>query len=157
MHLILFGFPGSGKTHLGKKLAETLQRPFIDTDDLLIDLYFQRAQIKCTVRQIHQQIGEAAFRLLEQEALQSLSHQPPSIVALGGGAVLLPQNVAFLRTVGQLIYLKVPFELACERLLSRGIPSFADPKNPKASLKKLYKIREPLYHSLSTLQVPDGI
>ena len=148
MHLILFGFPGSGKTHFGKRLAKQLQLPFIDTDDLI------KKQTGLSVRETYQAIGKEKFRRLEQETLEQLAHLPPSVIALGGGTILNLKNAAFLRTIGELIYLKVPANIAINRLLERGIPAFADPLDPIASLEKLYEERKPIYESLATLQVP---
>ena len=212
MHLILFGFPGSGKTHFGKKLAKQLNRPFVDTDDLLCALYQKRTnqtlipnsatnlefrghhrnpslndsswailpqygsphdhsnpdhseppkfqvddRVRYSIREIYQALGASAFRLLEAEALESLQNLPPSIIALGGGSVLQPKNVSFLRTLGELIYLDVPCEIAIKQLLSRGIPAFADPKDPIGSLQRLYQERAPIYKSIATLRIPHGL
>ena len=91
MNLVLIGLRGTGKSTVGRLLAERLQRPFFDTDTLVQ----QRAGK--TIREIFEQDGEAAFRALESAVVRECAQQRNAVLATGGGAVLDPQNTAALR------------------------------------------------------------
>lgn len=134
MNLILFGFKGSGKTHFGKLLARKMERPFIDTDEGIKDLYTQ--------------VGPQQFRALERAAIVKLQHVENSIIALGGGAVLDPQNVELLQTIGALVYLKTGPETLKKRIFQGKLPAFFDPKDPEKSFWKMIQEREPIYRSI---------
>ncbi len=142
MNLIIFGFKASGKTSLGKMISSYLNCPFVDTDDLIAKEH------GLSVREIHKKLGDLKFRELEKKVIRGLRSLKHSVIALGGGTVLDPENVAFLQTQGKLIYLKASFETVCERIFKEGIPSFVDPKDPVASLKKIYLERVPIYESI---------
>ncbi|MBU6383006.1 MAG: hypothetical protein KGQ49_00985 [Verrucomicrobia bacterium] len=148
MNLLLFGFKASGKTHFGKRLAHAMHRPFIDTDDLIIELYRKEMGKTARCRDIHKKLGEEGFRALERRALRELQHVQNSIIALGGGAILDPNNVEFLQTVGALVFLKASPETLKMRVLKDEIPSFLDPKDPEGSFYRMIREREPIYRSI---------
>lgn len=148
MNLLLFGFKASGKTHFGKLLSHKMHRPFIDTDDLIVELYKKDTDKQRNCRQIHKELGEEPFRGLETRALHLLKHVQNSIIALGGGAILNPKNVEFLQTVGALVYLKASPEKLKARILKDEIPSFLDPKDPEGSFYRMIQEREPLYRGI---------
>ena len=86
-HVVLVGLMGTGKTTVGRALAERLHRRLLDSD-LLIE-----ARTGRTVRQIFQDEGEPAFRALETEVLiEALAQTTPSVIAAAGGVVLSEQN-----------------------------------------------------------------
>lgn len=131
MNLILFGFKSCGKTFFGKKLAEKMGRPFIDTDDLL----------SSPPKELYRKVGESAFRALEKKAIHSLVAQN-TIIAVGGGAVLDPENVFRLQRLGTLVYLKASFAFFEQRLLQNELP------DPKISLFTLFHKRLPFYEAI---------
>ena len=135
MHLILFGFQGCGKSTIGKQLAEQLQRPFIDTDARIVE----RAGLP--VRELYHTLGETKFRTLEKQIILELEPRPDAVIALGGGSVLDPESVRFLRTIGQLIYLDIPFE----QLRIEGTPAYADGR----ALFEIYQTRKPIYEAVA--------
>jgi shikimate kinase len=144
MNIVLFGFKGCGKTYYGKLASIAFQCPFIDTDDLIVSLYGENIPI----RTLYQRLGERAFRELETQAIQQMHPLSPAVIAVGGGAILHPANVVHLQTMGHLVYLKVDFLTAMERILKQGIPSFANAKKPIASLQEIYITRVPIYESI---------
>ena len=148
MNLILFGFKASGKTHFGKLFSLQMHRPFIDTDHLIIELYKKDADKERTVRQIHQELGEEKFRALEKRALHLLKTIQNAIIALGGGAVLDPENVEFLQTVGALVFLKTSAETLKKRIFKEELPSFLNPKDRESSFYQMIQEREPIYRSI---------
>lgn len=140
MNSILFGFKGSGKTHFGKILANKLGCPFIDTDDLILKLYEEESNRNITVRNLYQCIGEEEFRKLEMRAVTRLIGVKNSVIALGGGAILHPTNLAVLESMGTLIYLQV----SLETLQNRGVTLLAGP------IEKFYQERISVYEAISS-------
>lgn len=138
MNLILFGFKGAGKTHLGKQLSTELNRPFIDTDQLL------ELQHKCTVRELYRKLGELQFRKAESQIILSLKDDF-SVIALGGGAVLLPENVVHLQRIGRLIFVDTPFAIIQARIMQSGPPAFLGTVH---TLKEIYDERKRIYESI---------
>lgn len=154
MNLILFGFKSSGKTTLGKKLAQYLNRPLIDTDRLLEELYFKQTGQKLTFREIFSTIGDTAFRALESDVVQQLKGTKNAIIAVGGGLILNPQNAAFLAKLGQLVYLKVSKETLKKRILGKSEPpAYLDPADLEGSFEKMYRERRAKYEEIHALSI----
>lgn len=143
MNIILFGFKGCGKTHYGRRLSKLLHRPFIDTDHLI-----EARHPGLTVRQIHETLGEAAFRAEEAEVILGLVDTKHSIIAVGGGAVLIPRNVEMLQRLGKMIYLDV----SLETVIKRGVSLSLGPLEP------IYRARKPIYESIPAYRISvDGL
>jgi shikimate kinase len=84
---VLVGLMGTGKTTVGRLLAERLGRPFVDSDAVV------EARTGRTVREIFETDGEAAYRPLETDALlDALASPVPAVIAAAGGVVLSPVN-----------------------------------------------------------------
>lgn len=130
---IFFGFKGAGKTHLGKKLARALGRPFIDTDERMLE-----ESGFTNIRQLHQQLGDPEFRRLEARIVRALEGTERSIIAVGGGTVLDAANVQVLQRLGQLVYLKVNLETLQRRGVSLSL----------GALEDLYRERLPIYEAI---------
>lgn len=101
-NLVLVGMTGSGKTTVGRLLAQALQRPFVDTDAMV------EAEEQQTIAEIFAARGERHFRALEAAAIRSASSLRGQVVAVGGGAVLDPGNVTNLRGTGDVVWLDAP-------------------------------------------------
>jgi 3-dehydroquinate synthase len=97
MHLFLYGPPGSGKSTIGRILAERLDLPFIDLDAVI------EASARQAIRDIFAAEGEAGFRLRESAALKDVSAGAPCVVGLGGGALLKPENRALAEATGEIL------------------------------------------------------
>lgn len=143
-HFILFGFKGCGKTFWGQCFAHALEMPFIDTDRMVCELYGEGR----TCREIYEAIGAAEFRRLERLAVASLEGAAQSVIALGGGTILCPENRAVLAKTGLLIYLKASYETLKSRILKQPLPAFLDPRNPEEAFENYYLKTLPLYQCI---------
>ncbi|HSX10925.1 MAG TPA: shikimate kinase [Chlamydiales bacterium] len=149
MNIILFGFKGAGKTHFGRLLALKIHRPFIDTDDLILELYAKEAGQRKKAKQIYAELGKVAFRDLEKRAVQTLKGVENSVIAVGGGTVVDPENVAVLQKVGALVYLKAGSETIKKRIFKEELPAFFDKNDPEGSFLAMVHEREPIYRSIA--------
>jgi shikimate kinase len=98
-NLVLIGYRATGKTAVGVRLAEVLQRPFVDLDQVLV------REAGRSVADIVAQGGWAEFRRLEKELVVRYRDVRGLILATGGGVVLDVANVAALRENGIIIWL----------------------------------------------------
>ena len=150
MNIILFGFKGSGKTTLGKLLAEQLQWQFIDIDRIIEELYQKKEKKSLPAHKIYE-LSSETFRLLEKQAVFSLINTNNAVIATGGGSVLDTENVAELKKLGKLIYLKAPKELIKQRMLTGRLPAFLDKNDPEESFAKMYLEREKIYTAIADI------
>jgi shikimate kinase len=143
--LALVGLSGTGKSTLGRALAEALGWPLLDTDALIIG-----AQGR-PVAAIFAELGEAPFRDLESAALAEALAAPPAVVATGGGAVLRPANRDLLRRRATVIWLDAPDAVILARLAAHdeGRPLLAD--SPAARLAALRAAREAIYRVVADI------
>ncbi|MDF3026685.1 MAG: Shikimate kinase [Fluviicola sp.] len=109
-HIFLIGFMGSGKSTVGKLLAERLHLPFIDSDKEI-----EKTAGK-TINEIFSGEGEEAFRRLEMTFLTQLSSSKPSVVAVGGGFPMLEGALELMHESGLVIYLNTSLLTLIKRL-----------------------------------------
>jgi shikimate kinase len=109
-NIVLIGMMGSGKTTVGRLLARRLDRDFVDTDDLI------ETEQGRSVPQIFADQGERAFRRIEAEVIRRVTALRGRIVAVGGGAVTLPENRTQLRMTGDLVMLEASAQTLAARL-----------------------------------------
>ena len=113
--IFLYGPPGSGKTSVGKVLAEKLAVPFVDLDQRI------EGQAGMSVPEIFGKRGEAGFRQLEKTALREVLKLDWGVIALGGGTLLDPDNRALVEAEGSILCLSAADEVLLERLESASI------------------------------------
>ena len=110
-HLVLVGLMGAGKSTVGARCAARLERPFVDTDDLIV----MRAGMP--VAEIFRTGGEERFRALEREVIADECASPaPLVIASGGGAIVDPDNRRRLRSAGVVVWLRAPVEVLAARV-----------------------------------------
>ncbi len=119
MKIVLTGFRGTGKTSVGRILAERVGLPFFDTDALV------ERRAGMPIPEIFRRHGEAHFRALEREAIASL-RGAEGVISTGGGAVLDPANVADLRWRGTVFLLSASPAIILERIAGSDRPGLTD-------------------------------
>jgi shikimate kinase len=142
---VMVGAPGAGKSTIGSMVAEALGVPFLDVDSDI------EAVAGKPIPDIFIDDGEEHFRKLETRAVIAALERFDGVLALGGGAVLAPENRAALagHTV---VYLVVDVPDAISRVgLGQGRPLLA--LNPRATLRHLLSQRRPLYEEVATITV----
>ena len=116
MNIILIGYRCTGKTSVGKKLAEKLRVPFYDTDALIID------RIGKTIKEWVEEKGWESFRQEEKAVIRERASLDSTVIALGGGAVLDPENREIIRRNALILWLAADVQTIGERMS-------ADPNN----------------------------
>ena len=151
MNIILIGCRCSGKTSVGKRLARELGRPFVDTDDWLVE------KAGRSVSKIVEDDGWEGFRQLEREVIQEVCSRDNTVIATGGGVVLYPINVAAMQRNGRVVWLKVSPQTVKQRMVR---DENTDDLRPPLTSKGLYdeivdvlKEREPLYEQAMNLSI----
>ncbi len=139
-NIVLTGLMGSGKTTIGKLLAEKLNMNFIDTDELIIK------KAKKPIKQIFAEDGEEFFRDMESEIIQEVSLQTNSVISTGGGAVLRDQNIENLKQNGILFHLYAPAEELFKRIKDDTERPLIKTPNPAETLEKIQIAREYYYN-----------
>ena len=109
----MIGMMGSGKTTIGRLLAEAVDVPFVDLDEAIEERTGQ------TVAALFDQHGEFNFRACEAQVLRDLPRRyPAAVIATGGGAPVHFDNVDFMLRTGTVVYLNVSAEELIRRLTS---------------------------------------
>lgn len=138
--LYLVGFMASGKTTIGKVLADHLGWPLYDVDS---DIERQEGM---SIGQLFEERGEAAFRDLETRMIakrvRTVQAGMPGVIVLGGGAFVQPRNFELLEKNGVTVWLDCPLEIVRRRLGDDTTRPLA--RNPEL-LARLYEDRRPLY------------
>ncbi len=137
-NIIIIGMPGCGKTTIGKKVAEKLGKKFIDTDELLVDIY------KKEISDIFENEGEEKFREYETETLKSIDKNINAVIATGGGIVVKERNIPVLKELGRVVFLDREVEDILSTLDSDSRPLLAD---DRSRIYKLYDDRYEKYKS----------
>lgn len=119
-NIVLTGMPGAGKSTVGKRLAENLNRPFFDLDEEIVRV------AKRPISDIFAAEGEDAFRNIETRILREvLANQKGIVLATGGGAILRDENIDLLRRNGKIYFIDRPLS-ALLPTLDRPLASTAE-------------------------------
>lgn len=139
----LVGFMGTGKTTLGRRVAERMGLPFVDLDERI-----ERSS-GMTVSQIFALEGEEGFRRRESQALVELTSGPePAVVATGGGAFTLGSNRRLMKSAGVVVWLDVPLGELLSRVEGGARPLWRTPDDVQTLLERRRSDYEEAHHRL---------
>lgn len=138
LNVYLIGMMGSGKSTVGKELAQKLNYRFFDTD-VLIEQVAQK-----TINEIFTQDSESAFRQMETQILAELSSNLRLAIATGGGIVLKRENWSYLHH-GLIVWLDAPIEVLLARLAADNTRPLLQNPDPAGTLQQLLNQRQELY------------
>jgi shikimate kinase len=145
--IFLVGPMGSGKTAVGRRLAQALGLAFIDSDDEI------EARAGVDIPFIFEREGEAGFRDRERKAIDELTARPGIVLATGGGSAMDPGNRACLHDRGFVVYLHTGIDQQLRRTRGgRPRPMLAT-GDPREVLVRLMAVREPQYREIAHLVV----
>lgn len=148
--LLLVGMMGSGKSTIGRLLADATGWPYLDNDELV-------ARTRgATSRAIAQRGGTDAVRAAESAALAiGLTQEPPCIIGVAAGTVLDPENRARMRDGGIVVWLDAdPLTLATRAVGGAHRPWLDD--DPKSWMRETAERRAPLYAELADIRADTG-
>jgi shikimate kinase len=150
--IVLCGFMSSGKTTIGRPLAERLGYDFIDTDDLLIDTYHM------TIKEMFAVGGETYFRDCEHEIAKKAASMERVVISTGGGMMTFERNAALLAAHGTVIYINQDFDTCYARLCTQPDRPLIK-NNSREQLLERYNSRVPFYKKYAsyTLTNPESI
>ncbi|HYU36670.1 MAG TPA: shikimate kinase [Gemmatimonadales bacterium] len=140
-HVLLIGLPGSGKSAVGRLVAEQLQAGFVD-----IDAIVERREGR-PITMIFAEKGEAAFREMERKEVETALAGEPAVIAPGGGWAAQPGAIDAAKPHALVIYLHARPETATQRAAPEGTRPALSGEDPVARMRLLQKEREPFYRS----------
>jgi len=144
-NVVLTGFMGTGKTTVGRLLADLLGYEFVDTDELIVELYGP-------IEAIFRERGEDAFRAIERDVAAELAERDRVVISTGGRMMLDPANAATLGARARVFCLTASPETIAARVLDGPArPLLAGP-SPIARIRQLLAEREAGYAQFE--QVP---
>jgi shikimate kinase len=146
-NIVLVGFMGSGKTTVGKLIADATGMPLLDMDSII------EARAGRTINEIFADDGEAHFRALERALVQELAATEGNIISTGGGIVLNGQNISDFEETGLVVCLLADAETVLDRVKhDSSRPLLAGDKESKiiALLESRKTLYEAITHKIDT-------
>jgi shikimate kinase len=151
MQILLIGYRCTGKSSVGRLLAMGLGLPFYDTDQLIV------SHLGKTIKELVAEEGWEAFRLEEKKVIRQISSLEAAVIALGGGAILDPENREQIKERGVVVWLiagvnTILKRMSADPLNTENRPSLSD-KGWQDEIRETLARRTPLYRQLSEIQV----
>jgi shikimate kinase len=144
-NIALIGFMGTGKTSVGRLVAEQLRFEYLDTDDVI------QSATGRSITEIFEADGEAAFRALEEKVVKELADRKKTVIATGGGLPVNPKNLASLKKHSLVVCLWSSPEKIWERVRHQSHRPLLHDQNPQAKIRELLAAREPFYKQADVL------
>ena len=141
-NIILVGFMGTGKTTVGRRLADALGMTFVDMDDVIVE------RAGKPIPRIFEEDGEPHFRNMERQLVRDLAAQPGLVVGAGGGIVLDPGNVADFSATGLVICLWAEPQAVLDRVAGDTNRPLLQVEDKLARICELLEKRRPLYEAI---------
>lgn len=151
MNIVLIGYRCSGKSSVGRYIADKTGRKFIDTDELI------KKKAGSTIEEKISDSGWEDFRELEKGIVKEVSDSDNLVIATGGGIVMDEENILNLKRNGFVVWLKGDLEVISARMNSDEENGDIRPsltgENPVDEIKDVMDIREPLYRKAGDMAV----
>jgi shikimate kinase len=155
MNIYLIGYRCCGKTSVGKALTKLLDRPFLDTDEAVI----QKAGM--TISEMVAQSGWEAFRNIEKSIVTQTTLLDHHIIATGGGVILNPDNIRNMKKAGRVIWLRVSPETVRTRMVADLQTAIQRPDltaiGSMNEIEAVLLTRQPLYEKASDMVLDTDI
>jgi shikimate kinase len=149
--IVLVGLMGAGKSCIGKRLAQRLGLPFTDADHEI------EQAAGCSIPEIFQRHGEAAFRDGERRVIARLLDDKPQVLATGGGAFMDPRTRALVHERAISVWLRADLDLLMRRVSRRNDRPLLQVAEPRQKLADLMAQRHPVYAEADlTVDSADG-
>ncbi len=147
-NIALIGFMGTGKTSIGRRLADKMTRYFIDVDDLI------EKQIGKPISKIFKE-GELKFRTLEREKIKSLRNKKNCVISCGGGIILDKENMEILQQISIIILLEASKETILKHTISDGKEKrpLLNKEDPLNEIENMLRIRKSLYDKFASFRI----
>lgn len=150
-NILLVGYRGTGKSSVGRLLAEALGMSFVDMDQVIVE------EEGSSISRIVENHGWPYFRGLEKNLLVRLAGGAGWVIATGGGVVLDPENRLLMKKMGRVIWLKADVDIIVQRLLQDAVtaeqrPAFSD-HNLRDETAAVLHVRTPVYEGVSDAAV----
>jgi shikimate kinase len=141
-NIVLFGFMGTGKTNIGKLVAEKLKLQFVDMDDVVVE------RAGKSIPEIFADEGEDHFRTIERQIVKDLSGAGGYVIATGGGVIKNPENVNDFSRDGLVICLTASPEIIFSRVEHDTGRPLLNTDDKLATIRSLLAARQHLYDSI---------
>lgn len=150
VNIALIGFMGTGKTSVGRLVAEQLHFHYLDTDEMI-----QSATGK-SIADIFSNRGESAFRALEEKTVQELSSKSQTVISCGGGLPVFGQNLTHLKIHALVVCLWASPGKIWERVRNQTHRPLLHDPDPQKKIRELLAAREPFYKQADILLNTDS-
>jgi shikimate kinase len=144
-NLALIGFMGTGKSSVGRAVAETMHFTFLDTDTVI------EARAGSSISDIFKNEGEAGFREWERRIVEELTRRNKTVISTGGGLPAQEPNLASLKTHALVVCLWASPETIWERVRAHTHRPLLNEPDPLARIRELLAVREPFYRKADVL------
>lgn len=132
MKIVLMGPKGAGKSTVGRRFAEIIGLPWVETDQMISELDArERGGAVRSCREIFRELGESRFRSLEKEAAAKAAEMDFAVIITGGGLMMDPESRALLRRNAILVWIDADNAALWERLCRGGLPPWLDGPDPE--------------------------
>lgn len=143
---VFVGLPGSGKTTAGKRLSRALHLPFLDSDQVIEERYGK------SCGEVFAELGEPAFRAMEEDVVADCLATHAGVLSLGGGAVLSPRTRLLLADV-PVVFLDISAAEGIRRTIDTATRPVLAAADPAAHYRQLRRTRHPYYEEVANLTI----
>jgi shikimate kinase len=137
--IVFVGLMGAGKTSIGRRVAQALDLPFVDSDHEI------ETVSRLSIAELFERYGEPEFRALEHRVIERLVREGAGVVSTGGGAFINEQTRATVAEHGISVWLKADLDVLMERVSKRQTRPLLKTADPRGTMAKLINDRYPIY------------